>query len=86
MAKPQFGKKDIFAPAKVEKKRARQPQKQRSRKVESQTSREVEKWKEGKRQVSLWLMEDLIERVKVRAHRERKRISQIVQEVLGRHI
>lgn len=94
MAKSQLGKKDIFAPVKAEKRKAtqpekqtnRQPEKKRSRKVDNQTSREVEKWRKGKRQVSLWLMEDLIERVKIRAHRERKRISQTVQEVLERHI
>lgn len=64
------------------------PENQRSRTVENQKSREVENqsWKRGKRQISLWLPDKLVEHLKIQAAKEKKKLSTLAAEKLTRRV
>ncbi|MBA7532970.1 hypothetical protein ES705_25205 [subsurface metagenome] len=56
--------------------------KKKGSKVEKYKSTKVSYLKEKKRQISLWLPEDLVQRLKIRAVTQRETISDIIKEAL----
>lgn len=65
-----------------EKEKARKPEVLKTREPEKQRTKEPEEWQKGKTQISLWLPDRVALDLKVRALREKRRLSDLGSEII----
>ncbi len=73
---------DMFKPQNSSKK----AKMRESRKVESYHSRKVDTEKRGRRQVSFWLPDHLVEAFQIQAVRQKKSKSQLLEEFISKSL